>query len=86
MINFYGGKTSTLSSCCFDGSQKVLTKSSNGVALEEIKNVVDGDCDIYRRNFTVFHNGSWCSAKTVKLPKADHKMFKIRTANNKEMP
>ncbi len=84
-INMYCGKSSTLSSCCFDGSQKVLTKSSRGVALKCIKEIVDGDYDTYKKNFTVFHNGSWCAAKTVKLPKGEHKMYKVLTANNKEM-
>lgn len=84
-INIYCGKSSTLSSCCFDGSQKVLTKSSNGVALKTIKEIIDGDYSTYRKNFTVFHNGSWCSAKTLRLSKENHKMFKIKTANNKEM-
>lgn len=86
MINFYGGKTSSLSSCCFDGSQMVLTKSSEGgIKLCPIKEVVDGAYKDYRNNFTVFHNGSWVHAKAVKLPKEGHRMFKVITANKKEM-
>ena len=85
-INIYCGETSTLSSCCFGGDQKVLTKSSNGVALEKIKEIVKGsNFEEYRKNFTVFHNGSWVKAKPVILPIENHKMFKITTANNKEM-
>lgn len=81
-INMYFGATSTLSSCCFDGNQKVLTRSSNGVKLTTIREAVEGDHEIYRTNFTVFHNGSWVKAKPVKIKK-DNKMFKIKTANNK---
>lgn len=83
-INIYAGKSSTLSSCCFDGNQKVLIKNSNGVILDTIKNVVEGEYDVYRRNLTVFHNGSWVQAKPIKVPNSNT-MYKITTANNKEL-
>jgi anaerobic ribonucleoside-triphosphate reductase len=83
-INIYAGASSTLSSCCFDANQKVLIKNSNGVILDTIKNVVEGEYDTYRRNLTVFHNGSWVQAKPIKVP-YDNTMYKITTANNKEL-
>ena len=84
-INIYSGKSSTLSSCCFDGKQKVLTKSSTGVKLATIEDTINGSYNDYRRNFTVYHNGSWVTAHTVKLPRNNHIMYKITTANNKEL-
>ena len=45
-----------LASCCFDGSQKVLCKSSNGGlyygTFEQLSKIKTRD----RKNFTVFHN------------------------------
>lgn len=83
-INIYTGESSTLSSCCFDGSQLVLTRDSTGVKLLPIRDIVNGKYENYRKNFTVFHNGSWVTAKTVKL-KNTHKMYKIVTENGKEI-
>ena len=82
-MNIYAGKTSTLSSCCFDGSQIVLTKTSDGIKVCPIKDVVEGDYNTYRRNLTVFHNGSWVKAKVVKLSAKGHNLYKVVTHNNK---
>lgn len=84
-MNIYAGKTSTLSSCCFDGSQKTLTKSSNGVNLMTFKELYGTKWEDTRRNFTIFHNGSWCKGNIIKIPKADHKIYKVVTVNNKEI-
>lgn len=81
-INIYMGESSTLSSCCFDSSQKVLTKSSSGIFYGPISEVINGKWEEYKRNFTVFHNGSWVKAKPIKI-KATRKMFSIKTANGK---
>lgn len=84
-INMYNGKMSTLSSCCFSGGQKVLTKSSNGVVLADIRDIVkSSNYDLYRKNFAVFHNGSWVKAKPVMLPVLGHKMYKVVLSNKKE--
>lgn len=70
-----------LASCCFDGSQKVLCKSSNGDVFydtfEQLSKIKTRD----KKNFTIYHNGSWCEGKLVKLPKRD--LYKITTTNNK---
>lgn len=85
-INIYAGDTSTLSSCCFDGNQLVLTKSSNGIALKPIKEICKKEnFELYRKNFGVFHNGSWVKAKPVILPRGNHTLYKITTVNNKEI-
>jgi predicted Zn-ribbon and HTH transcriptional regulator len=72
----------SLSSCCFDGSQKVLTRSSTGhVQLTTFKELLDGKYSDVARNLTVYHNGSWKAASRVKLPKRP--LYKITTANKK---
>ena len=82
-INIYAGETSTLSSCCFDGNQEVLIRSSNGVELLPFKDVKFTDDDGgKRKNLTVYHNGSWLRGKLVKTEYND-KMYKVVTANNK---
>lgn len=81
-MNVYAGDSSTLSSCCFGGEQKVLTKSSTGIKLCSFKEIADGAYNDYRNNFTVFHNGSWCKAKLVVLDEK-RQMFKVTTHNNK---
>lgn len=71
----------SLSSCCFAGNQKCLTKSSNGVNYMTFKELYDANYLDKKRNFTIFHNGSWVKGKIIKLPKRD--MYKITTANKK---
>lgn len=84
-INIYFGDTSTLSSCCFSGDQKVIIKSSNGIHHLTFKELADFSYDDTRWNLTVYHNGSWKQCKLVILPKNDKKMYKIVTSNNKEL-
>ena len=73
----------SLSSCCFSKDQKVLWKSSTGgvhlTTLEELHNT---KWEPEKKNLRIFHNGSWVSGKSVKLP--NRKMFKVTTCNNKE--
>lgn len=82
--NFYIGDTVTnLASCCLDGDEKVLIKSSDGVSFDTIKNICDAPYKENKRNFTVFHNGSWVGAKPIRLP--SKQLYKITTANNKSI-
>src|SRR5699024_6673031 len=53
-----------------------------GIKLCTMKEAMEGAYDEYRRNFTVFHNGSWCAAKPVVLNQK-RPMFKVTTHNNK---
>ena len=73
----------SLASCCFDGKQMCLTKSSNGVNYMSFKELYESSYKDTKRNFTIFHNGSWVGGKVIKLPKRD--MYKITTSNNKEL-
>lgn len=84
-INMYNGKMSTLSSCCFAGGQKVLTKSGNEVSISDIREVAKSfNCGIRGKDFTVFHNGSWVKAKPVTIPVVANKLYKVVLSNNKE--
>lgn len=76
-----------LASCCFSKDQKVLARSNNrGVSkvyfdtFENIGKTTDGPD---RKQFYVYHNGSWCLGKKIKLP--NRPMYKVITANNKEI-
>lgn len=71
----------SLSSCCFDGSQMTLTKSSNGVKYSSFADLFnDGD-----KNKMIFHNGSWRNGNIIKLDKSNKTMYSITTENNKNM-
>ena len=76
-----------LASCCFSKDQMVLARSNNrGVSkiyfdtFENIGKTLDGP---NRNNFYVYHNGSWCQGKKIKLQ--NRPMYKIVTSNNKEI-
>lgn len=82
-INIYCGPTSTLSSCCFDGKQKTLTRSSGGVKLLTFKELHEGVWDECKRNLTIFHNGNWVKGRVIKV---DGKaVYRVTTVNNKEL-
>ena len=70
----------SLSSCCFAPDTQVLAKSSSEVfltSLEELHQMPSAR----KHNLTVFHNGSWVSAKTIKLP--GRPMYRVTTSNDK---
>lgn len=80
---FVDTSVNSLSNCCFDGSQKVLTKYSNRVNYMTFRELYDAPYSQTKRNFTVYHNGSWVKGKAIRLPKRP--MYKITTSNNKEI-
>ena len=72
----------SLSSCCFDKNQKVLWKSSTeGVKLTTLEELHNRNPE--KKNLKIFHNGSWVSGKSIKLPHTK-RMYKVTTFNNKE--
>ena len=82
--NFYvSGDVTSLSNCCFDGSQMTLTKSSNGVNFMTFKELAEASYKEHKRNFTILHNGSWVDGKLVTLPSRN--LYKVTTANKKEI-
>lgn len=80
---FVSDDITSLSNCCFDGRQMTLTKDSNGVHLMTFKDLYEAPYNDTKRNFTVFHNGSWVSGKLTRLPVRD--MYKVTTSNKKEI-
>lgn len=71
----------SLSSCCFSPDTKVLAKSSSGVFFGPIEDLHNMKHTGNKENLCVYHNGSWASAKTIKLPARP--MYSIKTANGK---
>ncbi len=81
-INIFGGDTSILSSCCFDGEQEVLVKDSkNGVRLISFIDLMS-ELTINRPNLKVMNNGAWSSARVIKVPRGNKKMFNINTVKH----
>lgn len=84
-INIYAGKTSTISACCFRGSQPILVRdSSNGIREMPIEEYVNLPY-IEKENLTVFHDGTWCKAKSFKTETQDDVLLSIDTVNKKNM-
>ena len=82
--NFYvGNDVTSLSNCCFDGTQPVLTKSDTGISLTNFKELYDAKHEDARRNLTIFHNGSWAKGRLIRLPAPE--MLRITTANKKQL-
>lgn len=80
---FCDTSVSSLSNCCFNGSQITLSKSSNGINFMSFKDLYESSYKNTRKNFTVFHNGNWVKGKVVRLP--NRQMYRIITSNNKEI-
>lgn len=73
----------SLASCCFDGQQKVLTKSSNGVNLLSFDEFHNSKYKENKQNLTIYHNGSWVAGKSVKVSGVNKDMYRVTTSNNK---
>lgn len=80
---FISDNVGTLSNCCFSGDQMCLSKSSDGINYMTFEELYNAPYKITKRNFTVFHNGSWVKGNIIRLPKRD--MYKITTSNKKEV-
>ena len=79
---FVGNDVTVLSNCCFDGDTMILAKDSGGVKHMTIKEYFELEARS-KKNPTVFHDGSWVKAKAIRLP--GRKMYRVKTANNKEI-
>lgn len=73
----------SLASCCFSKEQKVLARFKDKIYYEKFGNLGITKDGPNKENFSIFHNGSWCLGKLVKLPK--RQMYKIKTSNKKEI-
>lgn len=75
----------SLASCCFSGEQKVLVRAGDKHVgkvyyqrFDKLGLTKDGP---NRKNFLIYHNGSWVKGKLIDLPKRS--MYKVTTSNNK---
>lgn len=73
----------SLSSCCFSGDTMTLTKSSNGINWMSFKEIYESKWSDKKKNFTIFHNGSWVKGTPIKL--SNRQMYRVITTNNKEI-
>lgn len=78
--NVFIGEPDIYSSCCFSGEQLVLVKVEREIHLLPIKEVEK----LSKNGLRVFHNGSWVSAKFVKL-KQNRDMYEVITSNGKKL-
>ena len=82
-FTYISDSADSLSSCCFSKDQKVLWKSSTtGVHLTTFEELHNTKWEPDKKNLRIFHNGSWVSGRSIKLP--NRKMYKVVTCNNKE--
>lgn len=82
-FTYISDSADSLASCCFSKDTKVLWRSSttgvNLTTLEELHNTKWGP---FKKNLSIFHNGSWVRGKSIVLP--NRPMYKVTTYNNKE--
>lgn len=82
-FTYMSDNADSLSSCCCSKDTKILWKSSTSsvqlTTLEELHNMKWDD----KKNLRIFHNGSWVSGKSIKLP--NRSMYKVTLENNKEV-
>ena len=82
-FTYISDSADSLASCCFTKNTKILWKSSvTGVNIDTLEDLHSKKWEPFKKNLRIFHNGSWVSGKTVKLP--NRKIFKITTSNHKE--
>lgn len=80
---YHSDNADSLSSCCFSKDTKVLWKSSTkGVMLTTLEELHNTSWTNNKENLRIFHNGSWVSGRSIKLP--NRRMFKVVLENNKE--
>ena len=80
---FIDNSVTSLSNCCFSANQMCLSKLSNGVNYMSFKDLYESSYNKTKRNFTIYHNGSWVGGKLIRLP--SRPMYKIVTSNKKEV-
>lgn len=76
---FIDDSVTSLSNCCFDGSQLCFVRRNNVpyyISFEELYNTEGED-----KTIEIFHKGDWKNGKVVRLP--GRKMYKIVTMSNR---
>lgn len=83
-FHYHSDSVDSLSSCCFDGSQKVLVRrTKTGVVETTFKELWDNKYTSNDVNYHVFHNGHWVRGKLIQL--SGKQMYKVVTSNKKEL-
>ena len=78
---FVSGDVTSLSSCCFDGNQKVLIKDCDDIIhYDTFKNIANSK--YISKGIKIYYNGFWANG-TLVSPLNNKKMYKITTENNK---
>lgn len=77
---FISGDVTTLSNCCFDGSQQVLVKIGDDVKMTTFKSLHDNVLDGIISEFSVWHMSDWKPAHIVRLP--GRPMYHITACGN----
>ena len=83
IANIFQSEPTSFSSCCFDSTQKVITKGSGHVHLKTIKDIIQMS-QKNKNNLKIFHNGSWFFGKPIAV-KNNRNLVRITTANNKSI-
>lgn len=76
---FIDDSVTSLSNCCFDGSQLCLVRGNNVpyfISFEQLYNTVGED-----KTIEIFHRGDWKNGKVVRL--LGRKMYKIETISHR---
>lgn len=76
---FIDDSVTSLSNCCFDGSQVCIVRKFNMrcyLSFEQLYNTVGED-----KTIEIFHKGDWKNGKVVRLP--GRKMYKIKMISNR---
>jgi anaerobic ribonucleoside-triphosphate reductase len=79
-MNFYIGKTSTVSSCCFDGNELVIhsNRRTQTQEIESLRNLYQRQLDNIWVESKV---GIYAKGKVIRAPFKGHSMYKIETAS-----
>lgn len=82
-FTYISDSADSLASCCFSKDTKILWRSSTmGVRLTTLEELHNTKWEPFKKNLSIFHNGSWVHGKSIKLP--NRPMYKVTTYNNKE--
>lgn len=81
---FVDSSVTSLSNCCFDGSQKCLSKSPKRCKLYVFRRAIQFQLQRYKERLYHFHNGNWVKGKLNRLIN-ERDVYRVITVNNKEL-
>jgi anaerobic ribonucleoside-triphosphate reductase len=80
--NIFVSEGNKVASCCFEGSQTILARNSNGEFITTIKDLVENIPN--NTNTSIYHNGFWKKFDKVKIDYCGN-FIEIITENNKKV-